>query len=77
VASDKETAPARRQPPEARTTKGMDFMATTSVPKAERLRTVRALALKEAIDRYNHEFMDNEERLLLLDRIKRLKQGKA
>jgi hypothetical protein len=52
-------------------------MATTSVPKAERLRTVRALALKEAIDRYNHEFMDNEERLLLLDRIKRLKQGKA
>jgi hypothetical protein len=53
-------------------------MATTSVPKAERLRTVRTLALKEAIDRFNHAFMDDEERLLLLDRIKRLRrQGKA
>ena len=52
-------------------------MATTSVPKAERLRTARAHALKEAIDRYNHELMDDSERQLLLDRIKRLRQGKA
>jgi hypothetical protein len=53
-------------------------MATTSVPKAERLRTVRTLALKEAIDRFNHELMDDEERQLLLDRIRRLcRQGKA
>jgi hypothetical protein len=49
-------------------------MATTSVPKAERLRTVRALALKEAIDRYNNELMSDEERQLLLDRIKRLRE---
>jgi hypothetical protein len=55
----------------------MNFMATSSVPKAERLRTVRALTLKEAIDRFNHELMDDEERQLLLDRIKRLRQGKA
>ncbi len=50
-------------------------MATTSVPKAERLRTVRALALKEAIDRFNHELMDDEERQLLRDRIRRLRRN--
>jgi hypothetical protein len=60
--------------PEARTTKGMNFMATTSVPKAERLRTVRALTLKEAIDRFNHELLDDEERLMLLEPIKRLRR---
>jgi len=52
-------------------------MATTSVPKAERLRTVRALALQEAIDRFNHELMDDEQRHLLLDRIKRLRKALA
>ncbi len=51
-------------------------MATTSVPK-ERLRIARAHALKEAIDRFNHELMDDEERQLLLDRIKRLRQDKT
>jgi hypothetical protein len=53
----------------------MNFMATTSVPKAERLRTVRALALKEAIDRFNHELMDDEERMLLLELTKRLRKA--
>lgn len=52
-------------------------MATTSVPKAERLRNSRALALKEAIDRFNHELMDDEERLMLLERIKQLKKSLA
>jgi hypothetical protein len=52
----------------------MSFMATTSVPKAERLRTVRALALKEAVARFNHELLDDEERLMLLERIKRLRR---
>jgi hypothetical protein len=53
-------------------------MATTSVPKAERLRNARTLALKEAVERFNHELLDDEERQLLLDRIKRLRrQGKA
>ena len=50
------------------------FMATTSVPKTERLRTARALALKEATVRFNHELIDDEERQLLLDRIKRLRK---
>jgi hypothetical protein len=49
-------------------------MATTSVPKPERL---RRSALKEAVDRFNNELMSDAERQLLLDRIKRLRQGKA
>ena len=52
-------------------------MASTSVPKTERLRTARALALKEATDRYRHELLDDEERMLLLARIKRLKKSLA
>ena len=47
-------------------------MATTSVPKAERLRRI---ALKEAVDRFNNELMSDEERQLLLDRIRRLRKG--
>jgi len=49
-------------------------MATTSVAKSERLRAARTLALKEATERFNHEFLDAEERLLLLERIKRLRK---
>ena len=41
-------------------------MATTSLPKAKRLRNARTLALKEAMDRYNHEILGVEERLMLL-----------
>ena len=52
-------------------------MATTSVPKAERLRNARTLALKEAMDRYNHEILGVEERLMLLERIKRLRKALA
>jgi hypothetical protein len=41
-----------------------------SVPKADRMRRI----LEEAVARFNHELMDDEERLLLLDRIKRLRK---
>jgi hypothetical protein len=51
-------------------------MATTSLPKSERQRTARALALKEATNRCNHELMDEEKRLLL-DRIRRLRKSLA
>jgi hypothetical protein len=44
--------------------------------EAERLRTARALAVKEATDRYRHELMDHEERLLVLERIKRLRKSR-
>jgi hypothetical protein len=50
-------------------------MTTTSVPKAERLRTARTLALKEAIERFNNELLPDEERMLLLDRIRRLRRA--
>jgi hypothetical protein len=46
-------------------------------PKAERLRRARALAYEEALQRYSHELMDDEERLVLLDRIRRLKKSLA
>lgn len=52
-------------------------MATGSVPKTDRKRTARILALKEAMDRFDHELMDDEERLMLLERIKRLKKSLA
>jgi len=45
-------------------------MANTSVLKAERLRTI----LREATERYNHDLLDDEERMLLLDRIRRLRR---
>ncbi len=64
------------QSPEART-KGVDPMASTSVQKATRKRIAREMALREAVDRYNHELMDDEERLLVLERIKRLQKSLA
>ena len=48
-------------------------MITTSVTKDEQLRTV----LREAVERYNHELMEDEERLLLLERIRRLRKRLA
>ena len=36
----------------------------------EVLRTI----LREATERYNHELLDDEERMLLLDRIRRLRR---
>jgi hypothetical protein len=43
----------------------------TAANRDERLRTV----LREAVNRFNHELMDDEERQLLLDRIKWLKKS--
>jgi hypothetical protein len=49
-------------------------MATTSVPKArERMH----LVLKEAEERYRHELLEVEERLMLRERIIRLKKKLA
>ncbi len=35
---------------------------------------VRRTVIREAVDRFNHELMDGEERLLLFDRIKRIRR---
>ena len=52
-------------------------MVSTSVPKerSARLRMVRIL--KEAEERYRHELRGDEERLMLHDRIIRLKKRLA
>ena len=50
-------------------------MATTSVPKDKAQRMTRILA--EAEERYRREFLDDDERLELRDRIARLKRRNA
>ena len=37
----------------------------------------RRTILREAVAHYRNELMDDEERMLLLDHIKRLRQGRA
>lgn len=44
--------------------------------KAERDEVKRTI-LREAVQRFNNELMDDEERMLLLDRIKRLRKSLA
>ena len=50
-------------------------MTTRSVPKEKARRMERILA--EAIERYEHELLPDEERMLLLDRIKSLRKTLA
>jgi len=45
-------------------------VSTTSVVDERRIRRI----LEEAINRFNNELMGDEERMLLLDRIKRLRK---
>jgi hypothetical protein len=63
--------PAELQAPEGPATREGALVATGSVPKAERLRRI---ALKEAVDRFKNELMHDEERQLVLDRIRRLRR---
>lgn len=48
-------------------------MVSTIITRTERVRKI----LKEAEDRYAHEMLNEEERLLLLDRIRRLRRKLA
>ena len=48
-------------------------MITISVTKDEQLRTV----LREALNRYNHELLGDDERQELQDRIKKLRKRLA
>jgi hypothetical protein len=64
----KEVAPAVLAHPEARITEVLVSMTNVSVLRDEVLRTI----LREATHRFNHELLDDEERLMLLDRIKRI-----
>ena len=49
-------------------------MIATSVPK-HLTDEVKRTILREAVQRFNNELMDDEERMLLLDRIKRLRKA--
>jgi hypothetical protein len=51
-------------------------MAETRIPRKHYRDEVKRTILREAETRYRNELMDDEERQLLLDRIKRLSQGK-
>jgi hypothetical protein len=71
---DKEMAPQVLEHPEARTTKGY-FMATTeSSASTAQERRIRRI-LEEATERFYNELLPDEERMVLLDRIKRLRRA--
>ena len=72
-ASEKKTAPAVLAHPGARTTGRQPYGQKSLLENAlsdEARRTV----LREAEDRYRNELMSDEERQMLLDRIKRLRR---
>ncbi len=52
-------------------------MATKRILREETNREISRTILREAEHRYRNELLDDEERQLLLDRIKRLRQGKV
>jgi hypothetical protein len=52
----------------------MCFMAKERILQNAVLDEVRRTTLREAEDRYLNELLDDEERMLLLDRIKRLRR---
>ena len=67
-------APAESPIPEARTTKGCSFMATHRILKNALTDEVKRMILRESLDRYRNELIDDEERQTLLGRIRRLRR---
>jgi hypothetical protein len=49
-------------------------MARRSVLKTARTDEVKRTILRDSLTRYRNELMDDEERMLLLDRIRRLRR---
>jgi hypothetical protein len=50
------------------------MVSTKRILREEAKREVKRTILREATQRFNHELMDDEERLMLLERIKRLRR---
>ena len=69
-------APAERQLPEARTTRRC-LMAKERILQNAVSDEVRRTVLRESLDRYRNELLDDEERLVLHDRIIALKKKLA
>ena len=55
----------------------MDFMAKIKIPRRALHDEVRRTILRESLERYRNELLPDEERMLLLDRIKRLRKALA
>ena len=55
----------------------MYFMATTRILQDALTDEVKRTILREAVTRFNNELMDDEERQLLQDRIRRLRRSLA
>jgi hypothetical protein len=70
-------APAVVGHPEARTQRVEVSMSPHRILRQEKKREVKRTILREAESRYLHELMGDEERQLLLDRIKRLRKALA
>ena len=75
LASDKEVAPAVLLNTPTPGPKGGTPMATHRILRGAVRDEPRRTILREATQHFNHELMDDEERMLLLDRIKRLRRG--
>ena len=52
-------------------------MAIHRILRQEIKREIKRTVLREATQRFNHELMGDEERMLLLDHIKRLRKALA
>jgi hypothetical protein len=72
--SDKDRAPAVLTTPRGPDHREVTPVIKETLPKAERLCRAQARAYEEALARYSHELMDDEERMLLWDRIKHLQR---
>jgi len=73
VAVDKRSARREVATSDGPDHEGMHFMAKSIMDHDRVLRQV----LREAVERFNHELLDDEERQLLLDRIRRLRRKLA
>ncbi len=73
----KEMAPASEATLPRPGPKGVSPMDTTRILENAERDEARRTILREAVDRYNNELMDDEERLILLERIKRLRKALA
>jgi hypothetical protein len=67
-------APAEVQLPEARPPGTEVLMAPHRILREETKREVKRTILREAVNRYRRELMDDEERMLLWDRVLKLRR---
>jgi len=67
-------APAEVQLPEARRPKEAPMVSTTRILDRGLRDEIKRKVLRESLTRYRSELLDDEERMLLYDRIRRLRR---